>query len=404
MCSNNLDPDIAIHLGTAEPQTFDELVSKASNVERQISRQNNLGQKTKKIHNESTKMLEQKEESLATFVHANGKKANRSNKGKKAKRRSSLKEKKDAKYSFHDDVEAIFKELLKEQAIILPKPKRPFEVNKTTNPKYCQYHKIVSHPMKECYVLKNKIQKMIKDGDIVLEESSPSEECAATSNFVSVCGGKKDSPSPTISIAPWYMVTTEESDAKNVNRSIWRFGRRLQSPQRNFPCCLEASVNQPAKEPLKAKFSQYGKRMAKSIDSIPQNLVIKTTFKDDGSHERHVFFERKFMPPSPSLAGPSNLKPQKNKFHFKKGKKNAFLDKVNEKLSSAYLEPMVSTDQERAMIANNEEQNRPRVSIFEKLKSFPNPKSSNLQEKEDMHKEKSNAFKCQSQSRERNSC
>lgn len=131
MSSNNLDPDIAIHLGTAEPQTFDELVSKASNVKRQISRQNNSGQKTKKIHNESTKMLEQKEESLATFVHANGKKGNRSNKGKKAKRRSSLKEKKDAKYSFHDDdVEAIFKELLKEKAIILPKPKRPFELTR----------------------------------------------------------------------------------------------------------------------------------------------------------------------------------------------------------------------------------------------------------------------------------
>ncbi|KAH7861295.1 hypothetical protein Vadar_024293 [Vaccinium darrowii] len=368
--------DIAIHMGTAEPQTFDELVSKASNVKRQISRQNNSGQKTKIFHNESTKMLEQKGESLAIFVHWR-KKGNCSNRDKKAKRRSSLKEKKDAKYSFHDgDVEAIFKELLKEKAIILPKPKRPFEVNKTTNPKYCQYHRIVSHPMKECYVLKNIIQKIIKDGDIVLEESSPSEECAATSNFVSVCGGK-DSPSPIVSVSPCYMVTTEESDAQNVSKSIWRFGRRLQSPQRNFPCCSEASVNQPAKKPLKAKLSHYGKRMAKSI---PPNLVIKTTFKDDGSHERHVFLERKFMPPSP-LASPSNLKPRKNKFRFKKGKKNAFLHKVNEKLSSAYLEPMVSTGQERAMIADNEEQNRPRVSIFERLKSFPNPKSSNYKKK-----------------------
>ncbi|KAH7844403.1 hypothetical protein Vadar_027560 [Vaccinium darrowii] len=324
-------------------------------------------------------MLEQKEESLATFVHANGKKGNCSNKGKKEKRRSSLKERKDAKYSFHDDdVEAIFKELLKEKAIILPKPKRSFEVSKTNNPKYCQYHRIVSHPMMECYVLKDIIQKMIKDGDIVLEESSPSEECAAASNYVSVCGGKKDNPSPTVSIAQCYMVTTEESDAKKENGSIWRFGRRLQSPQRNFPCCSKASVNQPAKEPLKAKFSQYGKRMAKSI---AQNLVIKTTFKEDGNHERHVFFERKFVPPSPSLAGPSNLKPRKNNFHFKKGKKNALLRKENEKLSSAYLEPMVSTGQERAMIPNNEEQNRPRVSIFERLKSFPNPKSSNYKKK-----------------------
>lgn len=40
MCSNNLNPDVAILVGTAEPQTFDALVSKASNVERQLARKN----------------------------------------------------------------------------------------------------------------------------------------------------------------------------------------------------------------------------------------------------------------------------------------------------------------------------------------------------------------------------
>jgi len=39
MCANNLDPQIATYIGTAEPQNFDALVSKASNVERQLARQ-----------------------------------------------------------------------------------------------------------------------------------------------------------------------------------------------------------------------------------------------------------------------------------------------------------------------------------------------------------------------------
>ena len=34
MCANNLVPQIATYIGTAEPQNFDALVSKASNVER----------------------------------------------------------------------------------------------------------------------------------------------------------------------------------------------------------------------------------------------------------------------------------------------------------------------------------------------------------------------------------
>ena len=41
MCANNLDPQIATYIGIAEPQNFDALVSKASNVERQLARQRN---------------------------------------------------------------------------------------------------------------------------------------------------------------------------------------------------------------------------------------------------------------------------------------------------------------------------------------------------------------------------
>jgi len=39
MCGKNLDPQIAIYVGTAEPKNFDTVVSKASNVERQLARQ-----------------------------------------------------------------------------------------------------------------------------------------------------------------------------------------------------------------------------------------------------------------------------------------------------------------------------------------------------------------------------
>jgi len=38
ICANNLDPQIATYIGTAESQNFDALVSKASSVERQLAR------------------------------------------------------------------------------------------------------------------------------------------------------------------------------------------------------------------------------------------------------------------------------------------------------------------------------------------------------------------------------
>ena len=201
MCSNNLSPEIATFVGTAEPQTFDALVSKASNVERQIARQKSVTQKLRTSDErkiESNKKPTKKGESMATFVNT---KENNNGKNNEQARRPSLKERKEVKYSFHDDdVEAIFKQLMKEKAIKLPEPKRPSEVDKTDDPKYCPYHRIVSHPLKECYVLKNVIQAMIKNGELVIEESSSSKEVAATSNTISLVEDDKDNSVPTVSL------------------------------------------------------------------------------------------------------------------------------------------------------------------------------------------------------------
>ncbi|KAL4614682.1 hypothetical protein ACB092_07G071000 [Castanea dentata] len=149
MCSNNLLLEIATFIGTAEPHSFDALVSKASNVERQISRQKSTMQRGR---------------------------------SKEGSKKLTLEEKKKTKYSFHDDdVEGIFNELMKEKAIQLPEPKRPSEVDKINDPKYCRYHRIISHPLSECYILKNIIQKMINDGEIEVDSSSRAPTAASNS-------------------------------------------------------------------------------------------------------------------------------------------------------------------------------------------------------------------------------
>jgi len=63
MCANNLDPQIATFIGTAEPQNFDALVSKMSNVERQLARQRNT-----QPRREEAKRPIKKGESMAMFV------------------------------------------------------------------------------------------------------------------------------------------------------------------------------------------------------------------------------------------------------------------------------------------------------------------------------------------------
>ena len=65
--------------------------------------------------------------------------------------------------------------------ISLPEPKRrPAEVNKTNDPKYCPYHRIISHPKKDCHVFKDIIKDMIKWREIEKEGALPKGPTASS--------------------------------------------------------------------------------------------------------------------------------------------------------------------------------------------------------------------------------
>ena len=87
-------------------------------------------------------------------------------------RELTLRERKKVKYFFVDeDVEEIFSVHYKENAIELSKLKRPSEVNKIKNPKFCRFHRIFGHPTSDCFILKNVIQDMIDSKEIEVESS-----------------------------------------------------------------------------------------------------------------------------------------------------------------------------------------------------------------------------------------
>ncbi|CAK9183778.1 unnamed protein product, partial [Ilex paraguariensis] len=66
---------IATIVGTAEPHSFDALVSKARNVERQIGRQKNVPQKSRMTKDKKfdNKKQTKKDEAMPTFVNVNKK-------------------------------------------------------------------------------------------------------------------------------------------------------------------------------------------------------------------------------------------------------------------------------------------------------------------------------------------
>ncbi|KAG8383497.1 hypothetical protein BUALT_Bualt04G0019400 [Buddleja alternifolia] len=78
-------------------------------------------------------------------------------------------------YPFPDsDVSHIFDELLAGKLIELPEPNRPEEAGKVNDPKYCKYHRVVSHPIEKCFVVKDKTMALARDGKIILDsEDAP---------------------------------------------------------------------------------------------------------------------------------------------------------------------------------------------------------------------------------------
>ena len=134
---------------------------------------------------------------MATFVKrsrpTNDGNISKNGKQREEGRRITLQERKEKNYPFDDDdVQGIFDELMAAKAISLPEPKRLVEVNKTNDPRYFPYHRIISHPINNSYVFKDIIEDMIKRGEIEIK-GTPPKGPTASSNTTSMIEQKDDS-------------------------------------------------------------------------------------------------------------------------------------------------------------------------------------------------------------------
>ena len=74
-----------------------------------------------------------------------------------------LKELKEKKYLFpYSNVPNMLEDLLQKKVIELFECKRPKEMGRVDDPNYCHYHRIVSHPVEKCFILKELIMKLAR--------------------------------------------------------------------------------------------------------------------------------------------------------------------------------------------------------------------------------------------------
>jgi hypothetical protein len=100
----------------------------------------------------------------------------------------------------------MLKDLLEKEIIKLPKCKRLEEMVRTNDLKYCKYHWVVSHTVEKCFILKDLILRLAKEGKILLDLDE-----AVGSNHATFTFG---SPSPTKMQSP--LMSTSRASCKCI--------------------------------------------------------------------------------------------------------------------------------------------------------------------------------------------
>ncbi|KAL0319807.1 UNVERIFIED_CONTAM: hypothetical protein Sradi_5242200 [Sesamum radiatum] len=95
--------------------------------------------------------------------------------------------------------------------------KRPEEAERKDDPKYCKYHRLVGDAIQDCFVFKNKVMQLDRQGKISLEN-----DFAATNLVSTNCGsldGKRASYNTTYTINEDGLL--EKKDSSNANECMF---------------------------------------------------------------------------------------------------------------------------------------------------------------------------------------
>lgn len=203
MCVQGMHWGLLYNLQANMPHSFEELATRTHDLELQIARHGSYlpsdprdkKDPKKEIKKEVNAVKSKEAMTISTaptkiaFQRSSSNPKSRlgfrPNKGQVQSRgHVTLKELEEKEYPFSDaEVPEILDQLLEQKIIELPVSKRPEEAGKIDHPKYCKFHRIISHPVEKCFVLKDLIVPLDKENKIKLETGENSTASCSMVSF-----------------------------------------------------------------------------------------------------------------------------------------------------------------------------------------------------------------------------
>jgi len=177
MCTQGMACDLLYVLQMSKTQTFQDLATKAHDMEVTIANRRdssfsvteskNDGAEFKKNAKFSTSLIKEtitisKASPIQISRGPNPTEKRSAHFNDTFRRRPTLKELQQKKYPFpYSNLLGMVDDLLEQGVIQLPEPKRPEDVKRAADLKYCHYHRMVTHPLEKCVKLRERIMRLI---------------------------------------------------------------------------------------------------------------------------------------------------------------------------------------------------------------------------------------------------
>ncbi|TYK22678.1 uncharacterized protein E5676_scaffold195G001240 [Cucumis melo var. makuwa] len=198
-------------------------------------------------------------------------------------------------YPFPDsDIADMLEQLLEKQLIKLPECKRPVQAGKVDDPNYCKYHRVISHPVEKCFVLKELIlrESLVQFGtfepvvvrfhqEVAPEDSQEKERLIEEDDE-----GWTINENPGVVACHAINATEEESillrslEEEGVSKDLSRFNvdDLLSLPQETKTILINALLNSAASSSSAPIATYESTPYCMSIDFLDEDLLLGSNF------------------------------------------------------------------------------------------------------------------------------